>query len=804
MDEKIIEIINNNLQDAKFEKNSIRQIIKNAKAGKDDIEDEAISSLFMDKEQLEFAIEEEEDEKRKQKYNTNLQKIIKKINQWKEERQAEVKEKDNEIRRYNREIKIIEEYRVEKNIYEEATKLIKEQIESLQIRKKEAEKELEKFAIGKNVFSKNKKVAAIDFEDEILEIDKNIADLNNEINKASKIYEKIENKYIKIANKYGYEVESKISKKKEEIAKDENSNKYINEIPKKIKKKNIKYCKEQEIEEKIEESKLKVEPEIEETVKEIEKQELKLEPKEEKLVEKTEKNEQEPEVLENDENRTTKKTSFVTIYNYDGDDNDIISMEDVDNMIKALEKKNETKSEPVIEMEKIELEKESQPEIEEVLEEVKEQELEPKIEEKEIAEEPEETIQEPEAEIEENIEEPELELESKQMIKEFEIDIKEKNTEEPELDLEEKQMIEEFEIDIKEKNIEEQKLELEELIRKELDKNEEEKIEEQELQKEVAEQINEKIPKIEDVYKVIEQPITKFEKIYGKIENPDIETKKPFEINGIQTKKVDIKDNKYDIKKTFETDNKDCTKIVLGNRGIVIYEGNPYEISPQALRTGMMLNEKRDKNEIKIDDINKYFSEDVAKAINCFMNEKEDGTYIDYIALCAIGKSILPEKEKTKLIESYFKNANISFKLQQNNPSNEERQTNIEVIYDMNNLSKVDFFKTLISYDSLDNNLSIDEKINLKNEAKLAEKNGMGKTVGVLKKGRKAKLLEAFGKNLLPETRDLIVADRKFNNKYENKPEYYQIINDNKDEIKNNYVNNNTELNNSNLYNNYD
>ena len=530
MENNLLEFLNNSMEQAKREKEDLKQLVSEAKKENLEIEEETLKQLFKDKAQLEEALENEKQENIIKEYQNDLEKVNNEIENWKENKKAEIKNKDTEIRRYNRELKVLEEYNIEKAIYEEATKQIKEQKENLEKNKNQAETELNRLTDdGNKTFIGEKPIEVRECEEDLKNIEEKLNQLTSEEEKAIEKFTKIEKKFKRLCEKY--------------------------------------------------------------------------------------------EIKENIENEI---------------------QEDIEN----------------------------------------------------------EEIKEDDEELTEEDEE----------IKEDEEELTEEN---------------------EEINNEYEDIPLEDLL------NQQEKEEEK----------NTELPKEETIANAEPENIA---------------------VNNEKTEK-----NKNANKKTEETQQK--IKIILGNNGIFQYYGKDYKIDFKTIKNGLLLNSSKESiYEEETGFLRKYFSPEISEIINNFNKKTESKAPIDYSVLLSIGNSVIPEEEKADLIKSYLKNAYISLKQSMKEDVEDKWQNNLEIIYDMKNLSKISLFKTLFSKKPLNENLSLEEKAMFKNEANKAARFGMGKTIGKFKKGVKAKILEIFGIKLLPEPSTMHTIDMKDDKTNANTTEFEQ------------------------------
>lgn len=204
-------------------------------------------------------------------------------------------------------------------------------------------------------------------------------------------------------------------------------------------------------------------------------------------------------------------------------------------------------------------------------------------------------------------------------------------------------------------------------------------------------------------------------------------------------------------------------KITLGNDGKIIYKDNEYPISTEAIRIGLEYNEQ-----FKNGEINEKMLHDNFETQMRYFNLIDNSTPIDFTVLLAIKSLDIRRKEQVDLIEGYLKNAikaQYQMKKSKGLEISEEEQkimensefTKMDIIYDMNNLSKhPSFFKALFSKNLSKEYLSGVEKQQLLETGNNASRYGLGKTIDQYKKPKG--LFSRFLKKrreLLPEPKTM-------------------------------------------------
>lgn len=279
----------------------------------------------------------------------------------------------------------------------------------------------------------------------------------------------------------------------------------------------------------------------------------------------------------------------------------------------------------------------------------------------------------------------------------------------------------------------------------------------------------------------------KNEKIVSKVENTEKEKIEEEEIISTEKRGEPVFGNKITrVSDPVRYHENKPIKITLGNTGSILYNGKEYEISTKTIREGLELTNKLKNGELSSKEVQEKLGTREIITNQLSENTFDRGTPIDFSVVLSIKELDIAQEEKENLINGYIINAvksqagekiNAGQKIEfKENGYNTYLRENINVTYDMKNLSKVPFFKTLFARNPLQNNLSGEEKEYFAKLANEATRYGLGKTVGQYKETFTNKILNIFRRNqkLLPSSNKMhsVNMENKYTMRNSMEPEF--------------------------------
>ena len=262
MEEKLLEILEQKIQELNSRDNELREIVIAAQEDEEKIQDEVIAGLLRDRKQLEEAINSEKSDYIKAEYNSDLERVNQAIDDWEQTQLQSILTNEQEIENKRNEETALEEYRREKTRNEEYNQNMAERKNELEHRKSEAETALNALSnySGQTIERK-------ELESDLEKISAELEKINNEQEMENNRFAVIESRYNDLCNKYNVKeiMEKEEAKRKaEEEAKrkaEEEAKRKAEEEAKRKAEEEAKRKAEEEAKRKAEEAKRKAEEE---------------------------------------------------------------------------------------------------------------------------------------------------------------------------------------------------------------------------------------------------------------------------------------------------------------------------------------------------------------------------------------------------------------------------------------------------------------------------------------------------------------------------------------------------------------
>lgn len=227
MEEKLLEILEKEIQELSSKDNELRETMIAVQEGKENIQEEIIAGLLKDKKQLEEAIENEKMDYIKAEYTSDLERVNDAINNWEQTQLQEILSTEKEIESKRKEEEVLEEYKREKPQNEKYNQDINERRAELEHRKSEAEVALNELTNnGEKTFFRGQPVERNEIENDLEKISAELERINNEQENENNKFAVIETRYNDLCDKYNVKEvieeerrQAEEAKRKEEEAK---------------------------------------------------------------------------------------------------------------------------------------------------------------------------------------------------------------------------------------------------------------------------------------------------------------------------------------------------------------------------------------------------------------------------------------------------------------------------------------------------------------------------------------------------------------------------------------------------------
>ena len=246
MEEKLLEILEQKIQELNSRDNELREIVIAAQEDEEKIQDEVIAGLLRDRKQLEEAINSEKSDYIKAEYNSDLERVNQAIDDWEQTQLQSILTNEQEIENKRNEETALEEYRREKTRNEEYNQNMAERKNELEHRKSEAETALNALSnySGQTIERK-------ELESDLEKISAELEKINNEQEMENNRFAVIESRYNDLCDKYNVK----------EIMEKEEAKRKAEEEAKRKAEEEAKRKAEEEAKRKAEEAKRKAEEE---------------------------------------------------------------------------------------------------------------------------------------------------------------------------------------------------------------------------------------------------------------------------------------------------------------------------------------------------------------------------------------------------------------------------------------------------------------------------------------------------------------------------------------------------------------